>query len=511
MEAARKDREAYERLSVPKTLVVRFGSMRLVGEYPYNGDAKPGCGSKIVVRTHRGTEMGEMLTSTCPNAGCSKSVSRQEMLQYIENSGGKDFPFFTEGRALRVATAQDMGEQSRIDGLAPAMLRFARERAAALGLAMKIVEAEPILGGERLTFYFTSEERLDFRELAGQLSHEFNTRIDLRQVGARDEARLIADYERCGQHCCCKQFLKVLKPISIKAAKTQKATLDPLKISGRCGRLMCCLRYEDETYTDLVKRLPKMKKIVGTPHGVGMVVDRQILTQLVLVRLEHDGTQVAVPVEELCAPEEAPAPGAKSAALPDPMRGAPEGKVGERRERRLEPGQQRLALERLVRPAMRVDRGLDGIGVSLAGRIARPDRDHGTAHARAALNIGDAVSEDAVEERPPFLLGPSGVVPHQPHHRVLHGVLRFRAVAQRERRNAKRPAFDAGQESVECALPVQLDVPRGAGSPDQDVRIERSRALHRLILHGHPTPCPATVYNGPLRLRLTLRADFSSV
>lgn len=337
MEAARKDREVYERLEVPKTLVVRFGSMRLVGEFPYAGDVKPGCGSKIVVRTHRGTEIGEMLTSTCPNAGCSKSVTRQEMLQYIENSGGKDYPFFTDGRALRVATAQDMAEQSRIDGLRPAMLRYARDLVREMGLPMKVVEAEPILGGERLTFYFASEDRIDFRDLVPELAREFGTRIDLRQVGARDEARLIADYERCGQHCCCKQFLKVLKPISIKAAKTQKATLDPLKISGRCGRLMCCLRYEDETYNELVKRLPKMKRIVGTPHGVGMVVDRQILTQLVLVRLEHDGTQVAVPVEELCPPEEAPKPGGAPAKAPDPLRGASPEKVAERTERAARP------------------------------------------------------------------------------------------------------------------------------------------------------------------------------
>lgn len=325
MEAARIDAEAYAKLATPKTLVVRFGVMKLVGEYPYDGDAKPGCGSKIVVRTHRGTEMGEMLTSTCPNAGCSKSVTRQEMLEYIDNSGGKDYPFFTEGRALRVATIDDMNQQSRLEAQKPAMLKFARETAAEMLLPMKVVEVEPILGGERVTFYYTSEDRIDFRDLVHALASQYHTRIELRQVGARDEARLIADYEKCGQHCCCKQFLKVLKPISIKAAKTQKATLDPLKISGRCGRLMCCLRYEDQTYEELNKRLPKMKKRIGTPHGVGIVVDRQILTQLVLVRLEHDNTQVAVPAEEVMPVEQAPqvgGPAPASGAKPgDPLRG----------------------------------------------------------------------------------------------------------------------------------------------------------------------------------------------
>ncbi|MEZ6211285.1 MAG: regulatory iron-sulfur-containing complex subunit RicT [Phycisphaerales bacterium] len=333
-----RDRRDYDRLEPPKTIVVRFGKMRLIGEFPYSGKAKPGCGSKIVVRTHRGTEIGEMLTSTCPNAGCSKSVTRKEMLDYIENSGGRDYPFHSDGKALRVATIEDMNEQSRIDAGANEMRKTAQAEVVASGLPMKIVEAEPILGGERLTLYFTSEDRIDFRDLVRRLAEVFSTRIDLRQVGARDEARLVADYERCGQHCCCKQFLKVLKPVSMKSAKVQKATLDPLKISGRCGRLMCCLRYEDETYTELQKRLPRMKSRVGTMEGVGIVIDRQILTQLVLVHLEESNNRVAVPVEELMTPEEAlEAIAAKKAAAPDPLRGMSE----ERAERRGRGGRSR--------------------------------------------------------------------------------------------------------------------------------------------------------------------------
>lgn len=305
---AEAEREAYERLKPPTSIVVRFGVMKMVGEFPYSGDAKPGCGSKLIIRTHRGVELGEMLTSTCPNAGCSKSVTRQQMLQYIENSGGADYPFSTDGRVLRIATVEDMNEQSRIEAQAPAMLREARARATDLGLPMKVVAAEPILGGERLTFYFTAEDRVDFRDLVQGLAREFGARIEMRQVGARDEARITADYERCGQHCCCKQFLKVLKPVSMRSAKVQKATLDPLKISGRCGRLMCCLRYEDETYETLRKKLPRMKSRVGTPEGAGIVVDAQILTQLVLVQLERENRRVAVPVEELSEPGEYVAP-----------------------------------------------------------------------------------------------------------------------------------------------------------------------------------------------------------
>ena len=134
LKTAMDDQATYERLKPPTSIVVRFGLMRLVGEFPYTGDQKPGCGSKMVVRTFRGTEIGEMLTSTCPNAGCSKSVTRQEMLEYIENSGGKDYPFFTDGRVLRVATAEDMTEQSRLDAQKMPMVRRAREIALANGV-----------------------------------------------------------------------------------------------------------------------------------------------------------------------------------------------------------------------------------------------------------------------------------------------------------------------------------------------------------------------------------------
>jgi cell fate regulator YaaT (PSP1 superfamily) len=328
------DRVAYERLNAPKTLVVRYGDLKMVGEFPWQSNEKPGCGSKIVVRTHRGTEIGEMLTSTCPNSGCSKSVSRKEMLEYIENSGGRQYPFSTDGKALRIATREDMERQAAVEQSRHALRTVAKRHAEALRLPMKIVEAEPILGGERLTIYFNSEERVDFRELVSVLQAEFGVRVDMRQVGARDEARVVADYERCGQYCCCKNFLKVLKPVSMKSAKTQKATLDPLKISGRCGRLMCCLRYEDETYEELRKRLPHRKSRVGTPEGDGVVIDTQILTQLALVRLDS-GTDVAVPVEELTEPGQAraPEPPAPPSARPGPRGRGPGPARGPRTER----------------------------------------------------------------------------------------------------------------------------------------------------------------------------------
>ncbi|MCP4759340.1 MAG: hypothetical protein GY876_07775 [Planctomycetes bacterium] len=300
--------EQLEAIEPPSTLVVRFGRTKMIGEYECNRDIRAGCGSKLVVRTHRGIELATLLTTTCPNSGCPTSVSRKEMLGYIDASGGKDYPFYDRGRVLRIAEAEDMRAFEERTGDARRLAAKCRELSKFYNLEMKIVDAEMTLEAERGIVFFHSEARVDFRDLAQELGSEFRCRIDMRQVGSRDEARLVADYERCGQHCCCKSFLKVLKPVSMRSAKQQKATLDPLKISGRCGRLMCCLRYEDQTYKELKAKLPHRKTRVGTIQGPGIVVDGQILTQLVRVRLD-DGRDIAVPLEELMDPDTCPAIG----------------------------------------------------------------------------------------------------------------------------------------------------------------------------------------------------------
>jgi cell fate regulator YaaT (PSP1 superfamily) len=300
--------------------------MKMIGEYKNALGIKPGCGSKLVVRSHRGLELAEVVTTSCANAGCGKSITRKEMLDYIDRSGGKDYPFYTKGRVLRLATSEDMQQSVEVQGELKRYEHVFKKLATQYNLEVKFVAAEPILGGETVTFFYMSQERVDFRELVQDLAVEFTARVEMRQVGARDEARLVADYERCGQHCCCQNFLKVLKPVSMRSAKIQKATLDPLKISGRCGRLMCCLRYEDETYRDLKKNLPHRKTRVGTLEGPGLVKDSKILTQLVLVELEHDRSEIAVPLEELLDPETCPKPGETAKKLAaearmDPLRG----------------------------------------------------------------------------------------------------------------------------------------------------------------------------------------------
>jgi cell fate regulator YaaT (PSP1 superfamily) len=312
----------------PATLVVRYGQMRMIGEFAYDGDVRPGCGAKVVIRTKRGVELAEILTTTCTNGGCAKSVSREKIADYIEESGGNEYPFSTDGRVIRIATPEDLAEQKRLEGEKPQYVAACKTMIREMDLPMKLVDVEMLLGGEMVTFFFLSEHRVDFRGLVKHLASRFHTRIQMHQVGARDEARLVADFETCGQHCCCKQFLKVLKPVNMGAAKMQKATLDPNKISGRCGRLKCCLRYEEQSYEELRRLLPRIGSRVRTGEGVGMVVETMILTQLVKVRLDSDRF-VAVANEEIVdrdVPESA-VPAQKPVEEERPRRG---GELGNR-------------------------------------------------------------------------------------------------------------------------------------------------------------------------------------
>lgn len=278
------------------TVAVRYGYMRTVGEFRYaSPDMKFGCGANVIIQTRRGIEFGEMVSLTCD--GCDKSVSREQIKNYVAASGS-DYYNFSNGKILRLATPDDEAEWEHLRAETIKKKKFCQERADQHNLPMKVLECEHLFGGERTIFYFMSESRVDFRDLVRGLASEFRTRIEMRQVGARDEARLLADYETCGRECCCKNFLKSLKPVSMKMAKMQKATLDPAKVSGRCGRLKCCLRYEHTTYEELDRKLPNMGKRVQTAQGVGKVIGRQILTQLVLIATD-DGGRLTLPIEDV--------------------------------------------------------------------------------------------------------------------------------------------------------------------------------------------------------------------
>ncbi len=167
-------------------------------------------------------------------------------------------------------------------------------------LDMQLVSAECAFDGSKILFYFTADERVDFRELVKDLASTFHTRIELRQIGVRDKAKMVGGLGICGRPFCCASFLDDFQPVSIKMAKTQSLSLNPTKISGTCGRLMCCLKYEQETYEDLIRSSPKAESFVDTPEGRGTVTEVDLLRQRVKVRMEENpDTVTQFPVEEI--------------------------------------------------------------------------------------------------------------------------------------------------------------------------------------------------------------------
>ncbi len=278
------------------TVVVKYGYLGFIGEFEYHGADILLPNHYVLVESDRGIEIGLFLCYSCEVEG-GLDVLPDQINQYLAESG-PEYLKRKAGKVIRPATHQDRIEDRHIRADAINKKSYCMQVAERLGLKMKVVCVEHLFGGERIIFYFTAEGRVDFRELVRELAKEYQTRIELRQIGARDEARLLADYEICGRECCCKNFLKTLRPVNMKMAKLQKATLDPSKVSGRCGRLRCCLRYEQKTYEDLLSQLPAIGSWVQTSQGVGRVKDRIVLTQLVQVVLE-DERIMTFPVEEL--------------------------------------------------------------------------------------------------------------------------------------------------------------------------------------------------------------------
>lgn len=279
-----------------KLMLVRYGRMGFMGWFEHNEENIPKVNSRVVIQTMRGLELGDIVGQFNYRSGQFRS-SPEQVNQYF-NAKGKDYPLGQGGTFVRFATDEDLMEQTHLDASSKEEAKCCERFIKEMNLPMKVVESEHLFGGERIVIYFSSNGRVDFRELVRQLAREYQTRIELRQIGSRDEAKLISDFESCGQECCCRRFLKVLEPVNMRMAKLQKATLDPSKISGHCGRLKCCLRYEDDTYRDLKERLPKKNALVKTPRSEGKVVGVQILTQLVVVQDER-GDREVFPVEEI--------------------------------------------------------------------------------------------------------------------------------------------------------------------------------------------------------------------
>jgi cell fate regulator YaaT (PSP1 superfamily) len=257
--------------------VVRCGSMRTLGVMssmvPYS------YGDEVVVRSTRGTEFGTVLCEATPAA-----------------TDAMEEP--TEGRILRRVSDDDRRQWSRMSKKSSDDMKACQRCVDALNLKMQLIDVERILGGERIVAYYLADARVDFRQLVRDLAKEFQTRIEMRHIGVRDEAKLLADYGDCGQPICCATFLSKMPPVSMKMAKLQKATLDPSKISGRCGRLKCCLRYEFDTYHALSKELPPSGSLVLTRDGNVTVLAQDILAQQLVVKTD-DGRRIMIGSDEV--------------------------------------------------------------------------------------------------------------------------------------------------------------------------------------------------------------------
>ena len=247
--------------------VVRYGAMRILGIFESPAELGLARSTQVIVRTDRGLEAGEVLCEATERA--------------VAPLG--DAP---RGTILRSMTGNDSHELLRLHDQERREFQVCLRAIAQLELPMELVDVEHLFGGERIIVYYLAEGRVDFRELVKLLAGEFQTRIEMRQIGVRDEAKLLADYGDCGQPVCCNHHLVAMPPVSMKMAKMQKATLDPTKISGRCGRLKCCLRYEFDTYEQLQKELPPLGTPVLTKDGPGRIVGHEILAHQVLVETE---------------------------------------------------------------------------------------------------------------------------------------------------------------------------------------------------------------------------------
>lgn len=229
---------------------------------------------RVLIRTQRGIEFGEILCESTP-----------ETIKWLVDP--------TSGTIIRKPTPNDDLQIQHLKTFESNALDTCAKLSAAKGLQMALVDAESLFGGERLVFYYLAEGRIDFRDLVKNLAREFQTRIEMKQIGVRDEAKLLADYGDCGKPVCCNSHLIVMPPVSMKMARMQKSSLDPNKISGRCGRLKCCLRFEQDVYDANQKDLPEVGSLVTTDKGKGKVLAQEILARKILVQFD-DGRRISV-------------------------------------------------------------------------------------------------------------------------------------------------------------------------------------------------------------------------
>lgn len=256
--------------------VVRCGLNRSIFSMSSRTEHKRG--DQVIARSNRGLELGEVLCAITAENEVATEKLPSGSIQRLAGSAE-----LATTAQLKRQTQVEAGEcQSIVDSLE---------------LKMHIVDVERIFGGEIITIYFTAAERVDFRELVKKLAGKYHARIEMRQIGARDEAKLLGDYGDCGRPLCCSGYLHEMPPVSMRMAKLQKATLDPNKLSGRCGRLKCCLRYENDHYEELAAKIPPPGSEILTREGKARVLNVELLAQQMLVATE-DNRRILITPEE---------------------------------------------------------------------------------------------------------------------------------------------------------------------------------------------------------------------
>ncbi len=237
---------------------------------------------QVIVETGRGLAFGEVVVP-----GQRRLVGEEKL-----------------PRVVRKATGNDKLQQERNKDRQDAAYRLCKDRIDRLGLHMKLIKVEYLHGGNKAVFYFSAEGRIDFRELVRDLARRLHTRIEMRQIGVRDASRMLGGVGACGCQLCCNLYLREFQPVSIRMAKDQNLLLNPQKVSGVCGRLLCCLTYEDQVYRETAKGIPRIGRRVVTPDGEGRVRDRDILKRTVRVQLSDDTAVQEYPMDQVSAPND---------------------------------------------------------------------------------------------------------------------------------------------------------------------------------------------------------------
>ena len=235
------------------------------------------CGNHVIVETARGVECGEVVIA-------NREIEDSKVVQPLKS-------------IIRIATDKDLETQKKNREKEQEIMKVFAQKIAEHKLEMKPIDIDCTFDGSKILFYFTAESRVDFRELVKDLASVYRTRIELRQIGVRDEAKMLGGLGICGRPFCCKTFLGEFQPVSIKMAKEQSLSLNPTKISGTCGRLMCCLKYEQDTYEHLLRHTPKVGAIVETVEGRGTVIENNLITGMLKVRLDRRSDAAPVLVE----------------------------------------------------------------------------------------------------------------------------------------------------------------------------------------------------------------------